>query len=63
MPKYDDHIEQNLNEDVPATSTVNVANPTLPIGDTPKKLKYKDQNEKDGTPKVIKFKEWINRDK
>jgi len=63
MSKNDSNIKSDLEEEVPATSTVNVSNPVLPIGDTKKKLKYKDQNAKDGTPKVMTFKEWIERDK
>ena len=59
MRQHDDNIEQNISEEVPATSTANVQNTVLPLGDTKKKQNYKKDNEKNGTPKVMSFAEWI----
>jgi len=55
------HLNEN---DAPATTVANVQSlTTSPEGSvfTKKAIKYKEQNIKDGTPKVMKvsFKEWI----
>ncbi len=48
MSKTYRELKENLIEDgmPPATNTASVANPILPIGDTPKKQNYKEENKK-----------------
>lgn len=59
MPKYDKHIEEDI------TVVANVQGlQTSPEGPKlTKKLKpYKSQNVKDGSPKVMTFKEWVSHE-
>ena len=64
MPKYDRNTKKHLTEDI--ASVVNVQGlTTTPEGPKFTKKaapKYKKNNEIEGTPRVMSFKEWIDNE-